>query len=292
MTLTARMAMRPLAGPAPPLRPAGVASTAISVQEPAHSAARAARDGGGAPRRALRVPRAPPAPRLRAAGVPPFQPIGGIESEATVAPVTAAPARGPGGGAESATHRLRAEAERGRQGRPRPPAVVPRPPRRMGLDPAGPPLGCRLLPGRSRGWNGDGTGAVRQGHRLTTDGGMDGRARLVLRLAHRFAAFHQRLEQVKPRRDLGGFGGPVARPLGRGAGPIARDDRPPGWARSHGAKGSASRSGPTATGCRRATSIRTVPEVWPVRRATASTPKPRGVRAPARGRRRMKRRRR
>ena len=48
-----------------------------------------------------------------------------------------------------------------------------------------------------------------------------------MRVKHLLEDFHQILEQVKPISDLGGLGGPVARPIGIGSGPIARDDRYP-----------------------------------------------------------------
>ena len=51
----------------------------------------------------------------------------------------------------------------------------------------------------------------------------------------------------------------------------------PGWARSHCARVSASRSGNRATGCRRSRSISTVPYVWRLRNAKSSTPKTRGL---------------
>jgi hypothetical protein len=123
-----------------------------------------------------------------------------------------------------------ADAEMGRHGRPRPPVVVQRPHLLRALDPAGPTLSHLLLSVRWRGWNGDGDGAVSQGHPLTTDGIIDGRERLVMRLEHLFEGFHQILQEVKPVGDLSGLWHSLARPIGRGFGPIASDDLHP-WMR-------------------------------------------------------------
>jgi hypothetical protein len=104
---------------------------------------------------------------------------------------------------------------------PRPPLVVQRPHLLMALDPAGPALGRLLLSGRRRGWDGDGDGAVRQGHPLTTDRIIDGRERLVMCVDHVFEGFHQMLQEVKAIGDLGGLGRPLAGPVGIGSRPIA-----------------------------------------------------------------------
>jgi hypothetical protein len=74
------------------------------------------------------------------------------------------------------------------------------------------------------GWNGDGDGAVRQGHPLTTDRIIDGRERLVMRLEHLFEGFHQILQEVKPVGDLRGLWRSLARPIGIRFGPIASDN--------------------------------------------------------------------
>jgi len=66
-----------------------------------------------------------------------------------------------------------------------------------------------------------------KGTPLTTDGVIDGCERRPMRVEHLLEGFHQILEQVKPIRDLGGLGCPVARPIGIGSGPIARDDLHP-----------------------------------------------------------------
>ena len=184
-------------------------------------------DGGIAARIATPLELTIQAQGIVTAGVPPFQEIGFIGIEDTVAPVTASPALGQGGRAEIAKHRILADAQMGGNGMPRPPLLVQRPHLLMALDPAGPTLGRLLLSGRWRGWNGDGDGAVRQGHPLTTDGIIDGCERLVMRVEHLLEGFHQILEQVKPVGDLGGLGRPVARPIGIGSGPIARDDLHP-----------------------------------------------------------------
>jgi hypothetical protein len=56
---------------------------------------------------------------------------------------------------------------------------------------------------------------------------MDGRERLVMRLEHLLEDFHQVLQQMKPVGDLNGLRRPVARPVGIGSDPIARDDLHP-----------------------------------------------------------------
>src|SRR6185436_18217494 len=99
-----------------------------------------ARDGGIAPRIALLLNLAPQAQRILATGVPPFQEIGFIGIKDTVAPVTASPTLGQGGGAEIAKHRILADAEMGRNGVPGPPLVVQRPPLPTPPNPARPTL--------------------------------------------------------------------------------------------------------------------------------------------------------
>ena len=88
---------------------------------------------------------------ITAAGVPPFQEIGFIGVEDTVATVTASPALWQGGRAQIAKHRILPDAQVGGDGMPRPPLVVQRPHLLMALDPAGPALGRLLLSGRGRG---------------------------------------------------------------------------------------------------------------------------------------------
>jgi hypothetical protein len=56
---------------------------------------------------------------------------------------------------------------------------------------------------------------------------VDGVERGPLRVEHLLEGFHQMLEQVKPISDLGGLGCPLARPIGLGSGPSARDDLHP-----------------------------------------------------------------
>lgn len=109
----------------------------------------------------------------------------------------------------------------------RPALLPPRPHLVMALNPAGPPLGRLLRSGRGRRGDSGRDGTVGHGHPLTTDGVIDGGKRRPMRVEHRLAAFHQMLQEVKPISDLGGLGGPVARPIGLGAGPIARDDLHP-----------------------------------------------------------------
>ena len=92
-----------------------------------------------------------------------------------------------------------------------------------------------------------------------TDGVIDGCERRPMRVEHLLEGFHQILEQVKPISDLDGLWRSLARPISIGSGSVARDDLYPGWARSHCAKVSASRSGSRAIACRRSRSIRTVP---------------------------------
>jgi hypothetical protein len=184
-------------------------------------------DGGIAARIATLLELAIEAPCITAAGVPPFQEIGFVGVEETVAPVTASPALWPGGRAQIATHRMLPNAQVGGDGMPRPPLVVQRPHLLRALDPAGPTLSRLRLSGRWRGWHGDGDGAVRQGHPLTTDRSIDGRERLVMRLEHGFESFHQILQEVKPVGDLHGLGRSLARPIGIGLGPIASDDLHP-----------------------------------------------------------------
>jgi hypothetical protein len=185
-------------------------------------------DGGLAARIATLLELAIEAQGITAAGVPPFQEIGFVGGEDTVALVTASPALGQGGRAQIATHRSLPNAQVGGDGMPRPPLVVQRPALLMALDPAGSTWGRLLLSGRWRGWNGD--GAVRQGHPLTTDRLIDGRERLVMRLEHLFKSFHQILQEVKPVGDLRGRGRSLARPIGIGFGPIASNDLHP-WVR-------------------------------------------------------------
>ena len=141
-----------------------------------------------------------------------------------MAAVTASPALWQGGRAKIAKHRILADAEMGRNGMPRPPSVVQRPHLPMALDPAGSTLSRLLLSGRERGWNGDGDGAVSQGHFLTTDGIIDGRERLVMRLEHLLEGFHQILQQMKPVGDLRGLWRSLARSIGIGSSSVARDD--------------------------------------------------------------------
>jgi hypothetical protein len=179
-------------------------------------------DGGIAPGIATLLQLAIQAQGIVTAGIPPFQEIGFVGIEDTVATVTAARALRQGGGAEIAKYRTPPDAQMGGNGMARPAVLPQRPPLLMALNPTGPPWGRLLLSGRWRGWNGD--GAVRQGHPLTTDGVIDGGERRPVRMEHLLEAFHQILQEVKPISDLGGLGGPMARPIGIGSGPIARDD--------------------------------------------------------------------
>ena len=115
----------------------------------------------------------------------------------------------------------------GGDGMARPASLPQRPHLLMALNPAGPPLGRLLLPGRGRRGDSDRDGTVGQGDPLTTDGVIDSGERRPMRVEHLLEGFHQILQEVKPIRDLGGLGGPVARPIGIGSGPIARDDLHP-----------------------------------------------------------------
>jgi hypothetical protein len=45
-----------------------------------------------------------------------------------------------------------------------------------------------------------------------------------MRVEHLLEGVHQMLQEVKPISDLGGLGCPVARPIGIGSGPLARED--------------------------------------------------------------------
>jgi hypothetical protein len=51
-----------------------------------------------------------------------------------------------------------------------------------------------------------------------------------MRLEHLFESFHEILQEVKPVGDLHGLWRSLARPIGIGSGPIARDDLHP-WMR-------------------------------------------------------------
>jgi hypothetical protein len=181
------------------------------------------------PRIATPLDLATQAQRIVAAGVPPFQEIGCIGMEDTGAPVTASPARGQGGGAEIAKHRILADAELGGQGMPRPPSVVQRPHLLVERHPSCPALGALLR--RSRGdarW-GDSNrhGALRPAHPLTPSPVIDGVERRPMRMEHGFKGFHQMLEEVKPISHLGGRGCPLASTVRLGSGSVARDDLHP-----------------------------------------------------------------
>jgi hypothetical protein len=181
-------------------------------------------DGGLAARIAALLARALEAQGITAAGVPPCSARRLIGREDTAAPVSAARALWPGGGAKIAPHWTLAEAQMGGDGMARPAVLPPRPHLLMAFDPAGPTRGRLLRSGREQGWDGDSDGAIHPGHLLTTDGIMDGGERRPMRVEHRLEGFHPMLEPVQPLRDLGGLGCPGARPIGRGASPIARDD--------------------------------------------------------------------
>jgi len=105
-------------------------------------------DGGPAARVAALLARALEAQGITAAGVPPCSARRLIGREDTAAPVSAARALWPGGGAKIAPHWTLAEAQMGGDGMARPAVLPPRPHLLMALDPAGPTQDRLLRSGR------------------------------------------------------------------------------------------------------------------------------------------------